>query len=238
MNKYYLPFFLISISMSLISYVALDNFIVPLVILAIYLLASLLLFIPQLKKHNFKIQRFHECYHFINNFVIALSIKKSLAGAMESTVASMPNEFNEVYEGIESQSEMDKLNYLADYFGFHLYLLFLQIIEVWQDEGGDILIYSKHLIAESQYNEEYISKVEANNKKKTFELITLWAFCLVILVFLRFALKDFYSHIKGQLFFIISVSAFMLFVLFSIFLLIKKMTKIELKGNLVYEKKL
>ena len=237
MNKY-LSFILISISIALITYIALDNFIAPIIIFLLFVIVSFFIFIPSLKKYSFKVNRFHECYHFINNFIIALSIKKSLSGAMESTVASMPIEFNDVYSNIESQDEMDKLNYLSDYFGFDVYLLFLQIVSLWLDEGGDILKYSKHLVSETQYNEEYISKVEANAKKKTFELLTLWAFCLVILVFLRFSLKDFYSYIKNQLFFIISVSAFMLFVLFSIFLLIRKITKIDLKGKLVYEKKL
>ena len=236
MNRY-LIFSLISIGIAVIVYIALDSLLYSLPVFIIYLLVAFLLLIPKLKKHSFRVMRFHECYHFINNFIIALSIKKSISGAMESTVSTMPSEFIEVYDSIENQSEMDKLNYLSDYFGFDVYLLFLQIIELWQDEGGDILAYSKHLISESQYNEEYISKVEANSKKKVFELVTLWAFCLVILVFLRFSLQDFYQHIKGQIFFIVSILIFSLFVLFSIFLLVVRMTKIDLKGKLAYEKK-
>ena len=197
---------------------------------------SLFILMPMLKKHEIKLTRFHECYHFINNFIISLSIKKSISGALETTVNSMPSEFIDQYNSLENMSDNEKLNYLSTYFIFNVYQLFLQILAVWQDEGGDIIAMSKYLTSEIRNNEEYLSKCETLTKRKYFEIGVLWMLCLAILIFLRFALKDFYTKIKGQLVFIISITLLALFILFSIYLLVRKATTVAIKGDNKNEK--
>ena len=237
MNKSHLLIFLfISIVISVSVFIALENFFVLLGILLLYMAVSLLVLMPMLKKYEIKLTRFHECYHFINNFIISLSIKKSISGALETTVNSMPPEFVDQYNSLENMSDDEKLNYLSTYFTFNVYQLFLQILTVWQDEGGDIIVMSKYLTTEIRNNEEYLSKCETLTKRKYVEIGVLWMLCLAILIFLRFALKDFYSKIKGQLVFIISISLLAVFILFSIYLLIKKATTVAIKGDNKNEK--
>ena len=142
----------------------------------------------------------------------------------------MPSEFIDQYNSIEQTSEHDRLDYLSTYFTFYDYQLFLQIIFLWEEQGGDIIAMSKYLTSEIRNNEEYISKCEVLNKRKYVEIAILWTLSLAILVFLRFALKDFYTKIKTQLLFIISVTVIELFILFSIYLLIKKGTLLAIKG--------
>ena len=231
MNKKYLPIFcIISLVISVISYIVLENVFISLGLLAFYLIISIILFIPLLKKYDLKIAHYHECYHFINNFIISLSIKKALLGALETTVNSMPSEFVDEYNSIDNITEREKLYYLSTYFTFYDYQLFLQILSLWEDQGGDIIEMSKYLTSEIRNNEEYIGKCEVLAKRKYFEIGLLWILSLAILVFLRFALKDFYLKIKHQLLFVISVTAIMLFILFSIYLLIKKGTLLAIKG--------
>ena len=119
---------------------------------------------------------------------------------------------------------------------FRWYQLFLQILAVWQDEGGDIIAMSKYLTSEIRNNEEYLSKCETLTKRKYFEIGVLWMLCLAILIFLRFALKDFYTKIKGQLVFIISITLLAIFILFSIYLLVRKATSVAIKGDNKNEK--
>ncbi len=235
MNKYVI-FVLLSVIAGAITYLALDNIFIALGVLAAYVLVSVLLFVPTLKKHEMKVKKYHECYHFINNFIIALSIKKSIKGSLESTVASMPNEFIDIYEGLENMSDDDKLHYLTSYFQFYVYLLFLQIVSVWEEEGGDILQMSKYLITETRNNEEYISKADIMSRHKYVEITVLWAFCAAIIVVLRFALKDFFVYIKEQIVFIASIIGLMLFVLFSMYLLIQRGTHLSIKGASENEK--
>lgn len=236
MSNKYILFFILSILTGAVTYIALDNIFIALGVVAVYIVVSILIFVPMLKKHETKVKRFHECYHFINNFIIALSIKKSIKGSLESTVASMPNEFIDIYNGLENMSDDDRLNYLTSYFPFYVYRLFLQIISVWEEEGGDILQMSKYLITETRNNEEYISKADTMSRHKYVEISVLWGFCVAIVVVLRFALKDFYVYIKQQLIFIISVAGLMLFILATIYLLIQRGTNLKIKGADINEK--
>ena len=187
MNKsHFLFFLLISIVVCVSVFIALENIFILLGILLLYMAVSLFILMPMLKKHEIKLTRFHECYHFINNFIISLSIKKSISGALETTVNSMPSEFIDQYNSLENMSDNEKLNYLSTYFIFNVYQLFLQILAVWQDEGGDIIAMSKYLTSEIRNNEEYLSKCETLTKRKYFEIGVLWMLCLAILIFLRF----------------------------------------------------
>ena len=230
MNSKFILFVSFSLVIGVITYIALENIFISLGVLAVYLLISILVLVPMINKYEIKTKRYHECYHFINNFVIALSIKKSTKGALETTVNSMPSEFMDLYEGLENMNDDERLNYLTTYFPFHCYQLFLQIVRFWEDSGGDILKASKFLIEDIRNDEEYISKSHSLFIRKVVEIITLWGFCLFIVVVLRFAIKEFYGKIQTQLIYIVSIIVLMMFILFTIYLLLVKGTSLKIKG--------
>ncbi len=235
-NNRILLFIVIGLVAATTTYISLDNVFYAIGVLAVYILTGIFVFNPILNKHSIKVRKYHECYHFINNFVIALSIKKSISGSLESTVNSMPSEFVDIYSGLESMNDKEKLNYLQTYFPFHVFHLFLQIVDLWEENGGDILRMSKYLIAETRYNEEYITKAESMSTHKYVEIGILWAFCALIVVILRFSLKEFYDKIKTQTLFIIAILVLFVFILFTIYLLIMKATNLSLKGYYDNEK--
>lgn len=236
MKKSLLVFLLISIAMGVIMYIASDNIFIALGVLMIFLFTSILLMSPMISRYEKVCQRYHENFHFINNFIISLSIKRSISGALESTSLSMNDEFLKMYQGLEDMTENEKLDYLSSYFPFYSYLLFLQIIKLWQEEGGDILAMSTYLLNETRSEEEYVSATSKMGRKKYIEVGSLWMICLLILILLRFALRDFYSRIKRQTLFIISLVILSAFVLFSIYMLVYKATDIKLKGYKKNEK--
>ena len=236
MNNKITLFLIISLIVASISYVALENIFIAVAVFVIYLAVCFLMIVPRFKNYELIKNRYHECYHFINNFIITLSIKKSIAGALETTVYSMPNTFVDLYNGIDNLSENEKLEYLSTYFQFYDYSLFLQIINIWQEEGGDILSMSKYLIGNIRHNEEYISQVDTLAKRKYVEIAILWTISLAIVVILRFALSEFYGKVKGQLLYIVSISMVFAFVLLTIYLLVYKGTSLNLKGNANHEK--
>ena len=95
---------------------------------------------------------------------------------------------------------------------------------------------SKYLISEIRNNEEYITKSDSLWKSKNVEIAILWAFCAFIVVVLRFSLKDFYASIQTQTIFIASIIVLMLFILFSIFLLLQRGMHLKIKGSETNEK--
>lgn len=231
MNKYAPIFMTIAVAISAIMFLATENIFLTLGVLATFVLFSFLFYIPMLTKFEKVSKRFHECYHFINNFIISLSIKKTISSALENTVLSMNEEFVTMFNSIENTDDMEKIRYLSGgYFQFHVYRLFVQIVELYEEHGGDVLESSKYLLNQCRYNEEYVSTTASLAKSKYFNFFVLWGIALSILVLLRFTLTDFYGYIKGQIVFTISLGVLSLFVAFSIFLLISKATSLELKG--------
>ena len=230
-NRLFVIFTLISMVMAAASYLATDNYFMLGGVFVTYLALSLLFYIPRLTNFDKQCQRFHECYHFINNFIISLSIKKAINSALENVVLSMTQEFQEMMGRLDNMMEKEKLKYLADsYFPFHVYKLFIQIIDLYEEEGGDILEMSKYLLQEARNNEEYITMCRSLASHKYIEISWLWGATVLIIVLLRFTLKDFYSSIKNQPFFLISLGVIFAFIAFSIFVLVKRGTETKLKG--------
>ncbi len=229
-------FTLISIFAGVTCYIATENIFIAIGEFVVFLTVSIFLLSPKIKKYSVEKNKFRECYHFINNFIISLSIKKSIAGALETTSSSMNPEFLEMYGSLENMSENEKLDYLASYFSFHDYYLFLQIINLWQEQGGDIIAMSKYLSNNLRNNEEYLTKVDGITKRKYYEIGVLWIITLAIIIFLRFALKDFYLKIKTQVVFLIAMSTIILFALLTMYLLVSRGTHLDLKGNRQDEK--
>lgn len=236
MKKYAPIFIFFSLLLAVVAYISMENIFIAIGVLLISAIVSLLLIIPLLVKSSLRRSKFAECYHFINNFIISLSIKKSITGAMETTVGSMPSEFVDLFNSLENMSENEKLSYLSSYFEFYDYQLFLQIIFLWEEQGGDIFKMSKYLLDDLRNNEEYLTTCESLAKRKYVEVGVLWALTFAIIIFLRFSLKDFYDRIKGQILFLVAITAIILFSLISIYLLIRSGTNYKLKGNMSHEK--
>lgn len=236
MNQLIIIGIISSIVLAACSYIAANNFIVPIVVLIVSLLYFFLLVRPLYQRYLIKITRFHQCYHFINSFIVSLSIRNSLMGAYEAAMQSMPEDFIAKMENTETFDYKEKLDNLSKYFRFHVFSLFLDLIRLYEEQGGDILTMSHYLLEETRYVEEYISTNSLLSRRKLFEFGFLWFLSLTIMVLIRFSLSNFYGLVAKQLFFPIGVGVICLFVLISIHVAIQRMTKLEIKGWNDHEK--
>ena len=143
---------------------------------------------------------------------------------------ALSDEFKEYMDGIADLKPQEKLIYLNKYFRFQIYRLFTDIVLLWVEEGGNILEMSTHITNSSRECEEYLAFAESINRRKTLEVAILWLFSLAIIIALRIALTDFYDGLIKQPIFLVSVCLLMLIVLLSAFLLVRRITKIEIKG--------
>ena len=170
MNSIFLGFF-VGISFGIVAYIATSNFIVTGVVFALTLLYFLIFANRILNKYKVKISRFHECYYFVNNFVVSLSIKESLKSSFESVIGYGGDSFKAVLEGVKDLPEMEKLVYLQKYFKFHVYKLFIDLLNVFIEEGGDVIKMSQYLINDMRMIEEYIIQTDNMTKRKAFVII-------------------------------------------------------------------
>ena len=177
-----------------------------------------------------KIHRYHECYQFINSFIISLNVKGSLNSALQSAYETSDSGTKEIIDSIKELNDEEKLSYLIKYFKFDLYRLFVDTISLWNEQGGDIIKMSHHLIEQVRSKEEYLLACESINKSKSVEFVVLWSIALMILAALRFALSQFFTRISQTIFYQIAIVVIMLFSLISIYILIKRLTNLNLEG--------
>lgn len=221
---------IISAIFGVVTYIGSNNIIVSIAVLAISILYFLLVARPIYKKYTTKITRFHQAYHFINTFIVSLSIKASLPSAYESAMDAMPEDFVARNENLDSFDQKERLENLGKYFRFHSYSLFLDLINIYEEQGGDILDMSHYLLEEIRLTEEYIAENSSIARKKIMEFAILWFLTILIVVILRFALSTFYSSLTKQMFYTVGIGIVFIFALISIHVTLIKMTKLEIKG--------
>lgn len=213
-----------------VTFIASQNIFSSLIILAVYTAFFVLIARRQINKNEQKIHRYHQCFQFINSYLISLNVKGSLNAAMESSYETADEGTKEIIDSIKELSEQEKLSYLTKYFKFDLYHLFVDTVSLWSEQGGDILKMSHHLVDQVRLKEEYLLTCESLNKSKTVEFVVLWAIALVILAALRFALSQFFDRISKTIVYQVSVVVVILFALFSIYILILRITNVNLEG--------
>ena len=222
--------FVISVILAFVSYYATSNYYVGGGVLLFSLIFYLFFIHKGLKEHLVLCNKIHECYLFINNFLVSLSIKESLNAGFEATNNAISEEYKEFMDSIDDLNPQEKLLYLNKYFPFHIFKLFTDVILLWLEEGGKILDMSSYVTNEMRQIEEYVTYCQSVNKRKSVELGILWLFSLVIVIALRIALMDFYDGLANQPVFMISVIVLMIVVLLSVFLLFTKVKKLEVRG--------
>ena len=184
----------------------------------------------QMNKTRLKIHRYHECFQFINSFIVSLNIKGSMSAALESSYQTADQETTEIIDSIKEMNEEEKVSYLQKYFKFDLYRLFVDMVSLWNEQGGDILSMSRYLVDQVRLKEEYLLNCQSIHKSKTIEFVVLWSISLSILAALRFALSQFFSYVRQTIVYQVMVVVVMLFALASIYLLVHRVTKLELEG--------
>ena len=213
-----------------VTFIASQNIFSTIGVLIIYNVFFVLIARRLVNNSQQKVHRYHECYQFINSFIISLNVKGSLSSALQSSYDTADSGTREMLDSIKELNDEEKLSYLIKYFKFDLYRLFVDTVTLWNEQGGDIIRMSHHLIDQVRLKEEYLLACESINKSKSVEFVILWSIALMILAALRFALSQFFTRISQTIFYQIAVVVTMLFALTSIYILIKRLTNLKLEG--------
>lgn len=230
MKKAPFVYIVISLLFGIVGYLASNNLIIGGIIILLSITYFFLFFMKRFNNYRVSTTRFKSCYQFINSFIISLSIKSTIPGAFESTMISVEDELKEEIDGIAHLSDMEKLVYLKQHYRFHIYELFVNVITLYEDRGGNILDIANFLISESQSQHEYLIKCESMALRKWVEFGILWFLSLAIMIILRFALSQFFDLISKQMLYKTTIVAIFALVLVSIDILSRKAFDLEVKG--------
>ena len=153
-----------------------------------------------------------------------------MSAAIQSGYETTDEDTKVLIDSIKELNEDEKIMYLSKHFKFDLYRLFVDTINLWNEEGGDILKMSQYLINQVRLKEQYLITCETIHRQKTIEFVVLWSISLAILAALRFALSQFFERIRQTIFYQVAVAVIMLFVLASIYILVMRVCKLDLEG--------
>lgn len=226
---------IISLISGVIAFISTNNYYISIGVIVAFFIYLCIANKFLLSKYIDQTTKIHECFDFINSFIISMSVKNSLAEAFEISTINVSGHFKEEILHIEKLEVIDKINYLNRYFIFDIYQMFLNILSTYLDQGGDILNMSKLLLQELTRIEMLQIEYDSRSKKKIFEFSTLWFFTYIILLFVRIALTEFYDRIVASPIYLVSICFFFAFVLLSIHFVLSSYTgmKIRLRKNSV-----
>lgn len=222
--------FVCALAVAGVAYLTTQSFYVPLIFFGLFVVDYLILF-RQMKRYFNKTQRIHECYQFMNSFLVSLSIRDSYDESFENATTNPSASLNAELKAMEGLSTMEKLEYLRKYFNLSLYKMFLNVLSIYAMQGGKILDIASSLMGESVRMEEATTSTSLFNIRKAFEFIVLWAMTLVIMVFMWFAMRDFYNQMLASQMYIILLYTFFVFIIASIHFFCSRIFVINIKED-------
>ncbi|MCX5775675.1 MAG: hypothetical protein NTV44_04880 [Firmicutes bacterium] len=218
---------IIAVMIGAIAWAGTDSWFISGIISAI-IFAYLFFYVDKiLSSHRIHIKKRHECYQFINSFIIAISVKKTVGAALETITDQFGGALKEELQSVEHLDSLDTLTYLNKYFSLPLYDLFLKIINLYLEQGRDILLMSELLIYEARRMEENINVLDVMGKRKALNFSILWIMTAIIILFCRFGIRAFYLQMLNSPLFLSILVGFFLFALLSFHLMLRQYVEIS-----------
>ena len=227
--------FLVALLISLVTgglaYLSSDNYIIAAVITLVYLLYYVIFARKRISLYIEKNNRIHFCYQFINSFVITMSVKDSLEDSFTNATQGATGEYEETIKELSDLNPMEKVNYLRKYFNLAVYKMFINVLDIYQEEGGNLLTMSDALIQETTRIEDTLNKTNNVIKRIAVEFGILWIISLGVLIFLRFGVSDFYQTMLSSIPFLVTLILFFVLFLVSIHSLVRRATELYIKED-------
>lgn len=231
MKKVTFVWVIISLFVGVVCYLTSLNLILAILTFGIYLFYYFLFARKRFKKYYTQIDRIHGCYHFINSFLVTLSIKESYDEAYESAMRIESKNLKEEDAQISKLNAIEKVNYLRNYFNLAIYRMFLNVLDLYQDQGGNILNMSDNLIRECTRTEKTLNETLTIGRKHIVEFGLLWIMSFGIVLFMRFGVSEFYLLMVKEVLFVIMLFVFFMICLVSIHLFLNKYTDLTIKED-------
>lgn len=226
-------FVLLTVLLAIVAYLTSFDIYIPIFVVASYLLYYFILGRRYLIKKDRLTRRIHACYHFINAFIISMSVKESVEDAYQSGIRYEDKELNEITENLENLKVSDRITYLREFFNLAVFKMFINVLSLYQDQGGNILNMSDELISESTRIEKSLSESLIESNRYLGQFLLLWIMSVSVLLFIRFSISSFYVLMSKSSIFVGFLLVFFILILFSIHLFIVRFSSIVVKEDQV-----
>ena len=229
MKKYDLIFIFLGVLLGILCYISTKNLIFSIVILVVFVV-DYFIFMRKKFIHYFGlIERVHTSYHFINSFIISLSVKDSFEEAYQSGIRINNARLNAETKELNEMVALDRVRYLYGYFNLSIYKVFLNVLDLYQDQGGNILNMADNLLRECTRTEKTLSDTLSIGYKHLTEFVILWLMSFAILLFMRFSIAEFYMMMLKSPFVAPMIFMFFIICIVSINLFVNSFTNLTVK---------
>lgn len=177
----------------------------------------------KIKKYNYQVKNIKECSYFINTFIVSLSISNSIEKSFRDVTLKASKTLEKAIKKINTNDSYQALLSLSDYFKVNNYKVFLNLLNLYSNNGGNILEMSIHLQTELHRSEELLNTINTLNIRKIYEFSLLWAFSVAIILFCRFGIGNVYEMMQSMEMFNYELMFFFGFMIFSFHLEITTM---------------
>lgn len=229
MKKLDIVFIILGIFLGILCYFSTKNLIFSILILVIFLVDYFILMRKKFVQYFSLIERVHTSYHFINSFIISLSVKDSLEDAYQNGIRINNARLNAETKELNEMPVLERVKYLYGYFNLSIYKVFLNVLDLYQDQGGNILNMSDNLLRECTRTEKTLSDTLSIGYKHLTEFIILWLLSFSILLFMRFSIEEFYMMMLKSPFVAPLIFIFFVICIVSINLFVNSFTNLTIK---------
>ncbi len=213
---------IIIIFMAISGYVATQNYIIGSIVFLVFSIYVFLFIFPKTKALKNRIRLVQNCCTFINSFIINVNVTKSLIQSYEKSLLYVATSDNSTFAEIEHLDILERLVELRDYYNFVPYEVFVNIMTLYVEQGGNILHMSQHLLKEINSIESSLLKTTKNLIRFTVEHIFMWLITFGILLFIRYGLNDYHQYLTQSYLFIACVILFFVYFIICIHIFMKQ----------------
>lgn len=204
----------------LLGYMVSNNYLIGILCGFLFSLTIFLYVCPRFQARREKSERRGEAYRFVNSFVISLSVNGSLEESFQSASLFLSPSLKEVTAHLSNLDIIEKIRYLQRFFEESFYEMFCSMVEIWRQQGGDVLNLMQPLLREVSETEESERIADKSRARAFGQFLLLWVMSAFVLVAVRLGLSSFYASLSTSLAFqLVSVAYFVIasgsFVLFS-----------------------
>lgn len=213
-----------------IAYVTTNQWVIAFIALFIVFLDVSIFIQPKFKKAQQKRYRAKEAYFFIQQMIIGLSVHQSVQKAFYQICDQQHPDFLKELKAVEPLDGCETLKYLGQYFPLKIYDMFLHLLDIYVEQGTDILQSSDLLREQLALQERQLMKQKALQDKTLIENIVLWIFSTLIVVACRYGIADFFLRMLENPWIVGGFCLYLLFVLITVHQLASMYIRVDIPG--------
>lgn len=224
--------FLIPVYFVVIFFLATNDWLLSIVLFLLFEVYVFFYVFKKLSLFGRRTKRINECFSFVSTFIISLSVKTTLAEVFDNIEEKLSISLKEEYQSLKHLEHLEILKGLSSYFSLTTYEMFLNVIDLYLEQGGDILKMASPLLDDIRRMEEMTNECLKISKRKMVEFIGLWFFSTLILVFCRFGIGQFYDQIMATSFYSLLIMIWFVFVGIAFHIALQKYIYLPIVGEI------